>query len=309
MFKLTGTNNSLATHEIHLFFGPVYVGRDDLTDQEEKATPEWQQFHAAAEFYKQTVAKFNEEQLPKLRLRDDREELGTEQAVHSVMKAPVLTLVFRDGKGEKPVTVCQCARYVRCNSIDKLRAICAEEAAWFKAQGLAEIRQKIEASCGGIREIPEQAADTVNHPGCYFEFHIKVQREDAAKKPELITEEEEKELRTAADLLSSSLKIPIPLSFNREKNDDNKDNGGCQRFLNARFRSMGMAEIKPLLSRIKDSINNMPPSKSGLRYRHIKVIKEYVWFDTNKEMDHGWIDYTPEEQAALDSGLAAKTAN
>ena len=30
-----------------------------------------------------------------------------------------------------------------------------------------------------------------------------------------------------------------------------------------------------------------------------KTISEYVWFDTYTEMDHGWIDFDPEEfQAA-----------
>ena len=30
-------------------------------------------------------------------------------------------------------------------------------------------------------------------------------------------------------------------------------------------------------------------------FKVLKVISEYVWFDTCVEMDKGWIDYTPEE--------------
>ena len=279
--ELKGTGKLAACSEIHIFMAPVLSSTAD-------------NYETVVERYKRAVQRWNEEQLPRLQKRDEG------RVTHVEMKAPVLTLIFRDGKGENPVTVCQSARYVFCNDVARVQQLCHEDAEFFAAQGLEVIREKIEATAHGIDGVPQTSAEAVRYPHLYFEFHIKVQRHDASGEPLPVTAEEEAELRAVANTLSRDLNVPIPLSYNREKNENNRDNGGCQRFLNVRFYGLGMQEIKPKLERIYEAI------KRDQRYSVLKTISEYVWYDTNKAMDKGWIDYAPDELAALQQRLAAQ---
>jgi hypothetical protein len=263
---MKGNGDSLATHEVHLFFAPVMQELDK----------------DAIAKYKAAVSLWNE--------RNPGQD----------MKAPVLTLIFRDGKEQTPITVCQSARYVRSNDMDFVKQQALADQAFFEAQGLTVIRVKIEASAYGIDGIPKNAEEAAFYSQLYFEFHIKVQKK-GQKAPELIGPEEERELRQLANQLSISLAVPVPLSYNREKNESNANNGGCQRFLNVRSRGRGLAELKPWIDNIKQVITQFCDAKFSI----VKVISEFVWFDTMPKMDHGWIDYSPEELAALQSGLLA----
>ena len=286
---LRGHGKLAATSEIHIFLAPV------LEDPDSEAG------RAVVRKYKDAVSLWNAQELPRLKQRDGGVlEHGDRAVEHGPMKAPVLTLVFRDGAGEKPLTVCQSARYVYCNDVRRVQELCHEDAAFFAAQGLEVIREKIEATAHGIDGVPQTSAEAVRYPHLYFEFHIKVQRHDASGEPLPVTAQEEAELRAVANTLSRDLNVPIPLSYNREKNENNRDNGGCQRFLNVRFYGLGMQEIKPKLERIYEAI------KRDQRYSVLKTISEYVWYDTNKAMDKGWIDYAPDELAALQQRLAAQ---
>jgi hypothetical protein len=274
--ELEGRGTLPACHEIHTFLGPV------LTD----AT--MNDYGQVVGKYKAVVAKWNAEQLPFLQQRD-------KTVKHVEMKAPVLTLVFRDGQAENPVTVCQSARYVFCNDMGKVLKLCDEDAEFFAAQGLQIVRKKVEASAHGIAGVPQTMQEALAYPHLYFEFHIKVQHQDASvpNVPVPMSDAEQVELRSLANVLSAQLNRPIPLSYNREKNEGNLDNGGCQRFLNVRFYNEGMQEIAPKLAAITQAI------ESTGAYKVLKTISEYVWFDTNKAMDHGWIEYTREELTAL----------
>ena len=288
-----------ALHEIHIFVGPIYVSPPGISKEEEEKSKAWKDFQRQVDLYKAMVELWNQ-------LRPVFQERDAGIASHAEMKAPVLTLIFRDGDGEKPVTVCQSARYVRCDDVEKVKEFCHEDAQFFTDQGLTVLREKIEATAYGIQGVPQTAEEAAKFPDLYFEFHIKVQREgdELDAEPKLITEREEKQLRQAANELSRQLDIPIPLSYNREKNQSNLQNGGCQRFLNARFYGKGMREIKPQLNAIQRAIDNLA-EEEGEKYRVLKIISEYVWYDTLKTMDHGWIDYSPEELAALKQRLAA----
>jgi len=277
--RLVGSGKWGACSEIHTFFAPV------LTDAD------MDRYDEVVNKYKAAVQLWNERERPRLQERDG------DRVRHGEMKAPVLTLVFRDGAAERPVTVCQSARYVFCNDAAQVRQLCAEDAAFFAAQGLQVIREKIEASAFGVDGVPQTAQEAALWPQLYFEFHIKLQHVDSKSAPEPITAKEERELRALADRLSRELGTPIPLSYNREKNANNADNGGCQRFLNVRFYGQGMREIGPQLDAIKRAI--------AQDYVVLKVISEWVWYDTNKAMDHGWIDYSFDELAALQARLAS----
>ena len=74
---------------------------------------------------------------------------------------------------------------------------------------------------------------------------------------------------------------------------------GYQRFLNVRFRACGLDTIKPRMAEISAAIEADTP------FRVRKTISEWVWHDTMPELDHGWIDFAPEEWAALEAAPKA----
>jgi hypothetical protein len=280
---LKGAHDSLATFEIHTFLKPASVDPDS-TD-----------FSALVERYKAAVELWNKQERP-ANPSDGSVRYGE-------MKAPVLTLVFRS-KGptgelvEQPVTVMQSARYIYSNDLVLVQQQVELDNAFFESQGFEIIRSKIEATAYGIDGIPQSAADCVGPlADKYFEFHIKVQRKEqqpaTSANAHRLSPEEEQSLRAAANKLSKQLAIPVPLSFNREKDASNIDGGASQRFLNVRFRGIGMTEIKKILKAVNQAIATDTP------FCVIKTISELVVLDTCPEMDHGWIDYSPEEKAAL----------
>lgn len=81
-------------------------------------------------------------------------------------------------------------------------------------------------------------------------------------------------------------------SYNENKNQFNEDGEGHQRFLNVRFRA-SRDECSKCLSELKAAIEEMTT------FTVLKVISEYVWFDTLTALDNGWIDYSPEELAVM----------
>jgi hypothetical protein len=55
-----------------------------------------------------------------------------------------------------------------------------------------------------------------------------------------------------------------------------------------RFRTSRDESVKCV-----NDLKNAIEKDSG--FTVLKVISEYVWFDTLTDLDKGWIDYTPEE--------------
>ena len=145
------------------------------------------------------------------------------------------------------------------------------------------VREKIEAMAYGINEIPLKETP----PGKYFEFHIKVGRKDREKACPIEPAEIDA-LRGVSQRFSSVFKIPVPLSYNENKNKVNQDGQGHQRFLNVRFRE-GRDTCVKRVNEVKCAID------ADTDFKVLKVISEYVWYDTYTDMDKGWIDYTPEE--------------
>jgi hypothetical protein len=60
---------------------------------------------------------------------------------------------------------------------------------------------------------------------------------------------------------------------------------GYQRYLNVRFRQLGLNSIKEKLNEINVAIVELTC------FKVIKTISEYVWYDTYVELDKGWIDF------------------
>lgn len=251
--RLQGKNNSKATQEIHIFFAPINPDNDTLNKYYD-AVNEWNNSHKNM----------------------------------SQMKACHLALVFRDNNGNEVVNrVMQSARYYNCDDTSEVIEESKKDKKWFEDRGLKVIRQKIEATAYGIDGVPLTDKEA-KELGKYFECHIKVCRKDKTDTSD-ISEIEVNELRKLARDFSCHFGIPIPLSFNHNKNKFNTDGEGHQRFLNVRFRNMGLDTIKPKLQTIQNSINEKTS------FRHIKNIFEYVWYDTAPEIDQGWIDFTEDE--------------
>ncbi len=280
---LKGKGQLKACHEIHIFLADLFAPKDGKGTEEEQ-----KKFLIVRERYEKAVAAWNS--LP---------SFNGDFLTQEPMKKPILTLIFRNGTGEQPITVCQSARHIFCDDQKVIIQAAKDDAAHFEACGFQVARVKIEAMAYGIDGIPQTIDEAKVFPSCYFEFHILVQHvgtdDDAA--PQLITEKEETLLRQISNKVSKNLQVPVPLSFNTTKNENNTKNGGCQRFLNARFRGLGIVDIEPKLATIRGEI------ASCGQFKVIKIISEYVWYDTYNEMDHGWIDYSEQELAALQKRL------
>ena len=251
---MIGVGELAATHELHIFLGPINPNTETV------------------ERYQQVVEEWNQKY---------PSTLG--------MKPCLLTLIFRDQHGKPTnVTVMQSARYVRSNDDQYVIAQAMADAKWFTDHGFDVVRRKIEASAYGISGIPQTVQEVAQYPSKYFEFHIKVGRKDASDTS-AISEQEIEQLNNASFVCSKEYNIPVPLSYNNLKDKFNLDGEGHQRFLNVRFRGLGIKDIAPKLEDIKSTIAEQT------RFKVLKVISEYVWYDDNTAMDHGWIDYSPAE--------------
>ena len=209
-------------------------------------------------------------------------------AMTDKMKACYLALVFRnpDG-GEKTVKVMQSARYLRSDDTDQVVKECHSDADFFVKRGFSVIREKIEATAYGIDGIPQTDEDAQAYNTKYFEFHIKIGHQDVDDHTPL-SEEEIDKLKAISRQFTSKFETPVPLSYNCNQDGVSGDGQGYQRFLNVLFRNQGMSSIKSKLEGINAAIQ-----ETGLRV--IKMISEYVWYDSSPELVHGWIEYSPEE--------------
>ncbi len=89
-------------------------------------------------------------------------------------------------------------------------------------------------------------------------------------------------MESISEKFKNKFRVPIPLSFNRSSMGSN---GGFQRYLNYRSRELGAIESCKNVNEICDAI------KSETTFNVVKVISEYVWYDTFVLMDCGWIDF------------------
>lgn len=224
-----------------------------------------------------------------------QEAVAEWNALHSdaphPMKACVLALLFRDGKDEKEVVVLQCARYFRSDSTEETIAEAHKDALFLREHGLETLRVKIEATAYGMNGVPLTKTES-DALGRYYEFHVKVTPKEGKVH-------DFGELQEVSKELGQRFGIPVPFSYNKIKHQVPGDYQGGQMFLNVRFRS-GLDCVKGDVKVVTDAID------AKTNYKVVKVISEYVWYDTDKDgtpgagtaMDHGWIDFTEEEWEA-----------
>jgi len=192
-------------------------------------------------------------------------------------KACLLCLVFRD---VGPVMVMQTARYFNSNAPEKVIVQCRADAAFYEQAGFTVLRSKIEANAHSIIGIPLTDTDAALQPDFYFEHHIKVMKPGVT----VMTDAEIAELTSVSTEMSELLGIPVPLSYNVNHDQFPGDGAGNQRFLNVRFRGVGLDTVKANLAKIVAAINETS-------FKVVKSIDEYVWYDTRVSVDKGWIDF------------------
>lgn len=196
------------------------------------------------------------------------------------MKACHLALEFRT---QGTVCVMQSSRYLPHDDTEYVIEQTHFDAKFFTEHGFKVIREKIEASIHGINEIPrtEAPADKT-----YFEFHIRIEKPGADK----LSQEELDELLELSKKFTIANKIPVPLSYNKCKNPE----GEYQRYFNARFRNVGSTVALEKINQIRNQI------EATNKFRCVKTISEYVWFDTFTALDFGWIDFDPTEELTFE---------
>lgn len=146
------------------------------------------------------------------------------------------------------------------------------------AEALAEdfevVRLKLEAMAtnpgvpkgdAGMRELTERTG----FDG-YFEYHVKL-----GGLP--VSPENDERLKRLAGELTHELGVKIPFSCNNmgAKN---------QRFLNARTYGLGYDASRQVPLSVARAAE-----KRGFETR--KIIEEFIVFDTNKELDRGWLEF------------------
>jgi len=253
---ITGKGETPALHELHVFLLPI--------------NPEQKDVDVVIEL----TSKYNQEYASELE--------------DYPMKMCYLTLLFRTA-GQ--VKVLQSARYFRSDDQDQVIKEIYKDSAFFQKQGFDVVRIKIEANAHANKGVPSTDEECKLFPK-YFEHHIKVEHK-TTKDNSPLPKEEEEQLTKVSQELSKQYKTPVPLSWNNLANPGNHENPGYQRFLNIRFRNVGMKTISGYLDNVVKSINE------NTNFKVVKSINEYVWYDTYTKLDFGWIDFSPEDEAEM----------
>lgn len=183
------------------------------------------------------------------------------------MKALLLNL---DYVGKGFVGVLQSSRYVQ-GDVGAAREAAAADAELLRRAGLSVIREKVEAVAGNDG-VPRNAADALGSPGeRYFEIHVLIDG-----KARALSEQDMRSLRGLSGEFSTRLRTPVPLSYNAMK--------PSQRFLNLRCRGVGLEQAM-------EPVHALERAVAALGELEVKkVIAEYVCFDSNRDVDNGWLE-------------------
>ena len=182
------------------------------------------------------------------------------------MKALLLEL---DYVGKGFVGVLQSSRYVE-GDVARARQAARTDAAVLRAAGFTVIREKVEALASDPG-VPRDASDATQSPADrYFEFHLLI---DGPQGP--LSEDDMRSLRGLSSEFADRFSRPVPLSYNALK--------PAQRFLNLRARACGLAEAMQPVDQLAVAI-----ASKGLVVK--KTIAEYICFDSNRDVDNGWLE-------------------
>src|SRR4028119_1202234 len=146
---------------------------------------------------------------------------------------------------------------------DQLK-IASDSSKSLNAEGLSVARIKIEAAPWN-QDVPQSNAEAVNHPGDrYFEHHIKLLLEPSANILPLIDLAEKHSAHLSRNLFQT------------------RSDQYHERFVTQRCISVGRVEAQQQLQTLLKAI-------ATLRYVAIDVEAEFVVYDSNLDLDAGWI--------------------
>jgi hypothetical protein len=182
------------------------------------------------------------------------------------MKALLLEL---DYVGKGYVGVLQSSRYVEGDT-RTAREAARVDAEVLRAAGFTVIREKVEALATNPG-VPRDIRDAGDSPADrYFEFHLLI---DGKDQP--LSEDDMQALRGLSTEFATRFARPVPLSYNALK--------PSQRFLNLRARGCGIAEAMQPVDALAAAI-----AERDLVVK--KAIAEYICFDSNRDVDNGWLE-------------------
>jgi hypothetical protein len=182
------------------------------------------------------------------------------------MKALLLEL---DYVGKGYVGVLQSSRYIE-GDVQAAREAARTDAEVLRRAGFTVIREKVEALATDPG-VPRVAADAAHSPADrYFEFHLLI---DGKHGP--LSEQDMLSLRGLSEEFATRFARPVPLSYNALK--------PAQRFLNLRARGCGLAEAMQPVDALAAAI-----AERDLVVK--KTIAEYICFDSNRDVDNGWLE-------------------
>jgi hypothetical protein len=182
------------------------------------------------------------------------------------MKALLLEL---DYVGKGFVGVLQSSRYIE-GDVAAAREAAHADAEVLRAAGFTVIREKVEAVSTNPG-VPRDSSEAASSPADrYFEFHLLI---DGKHGP--LSEADMLALRGLSTEFSRQFSRPVPLSYNALK--------PAQRFLNLRARGCGRAEAMQPVDQLAQAI-----AARDLVVK--KTIAEYICFDSNRDVDNGWLE-------------------
>jgi len=197
------------------------------------------------------------------------------------MKSCVLCLTYRVAGDNR---VMQSSRYFYGKETQSVIDETYKDGKWFTDRGFKLLRHKIEciATANGV---PQNDDEWTQHPKRYFEFHIRVTCKD--NDPDAIISEAEIDwLKQVVKQYTYEFQTPVSLSYNNTQQHK-------QRYLNVRFANCSADSARSNAEKLKKAIENSHTLK------WVKTIAEYVWYDDNRGLDSGWIDFTDEEKKSL----------
>lgn len=185
------------------------------------------------------------------------------------VKALCLGLDYRD---RGVVRVLQTSKYTEGESpVEPVEAMLRDAEALAEAFSVVRLKLEAMASDPGVPRRDDEVQGLVETTGFdhYFEFHLKFGGP--------VTCEGDERLKALARSLTDELGIKIPFSCN----DMGSKN---QRFLNVRTYGVGMEAAQRVVDRVVEAA-------AAQGFATEKRIEEFIVFDTNKELDRGWLEF------------------
>lgn len=224
------------------------------------------------------------------RYKKDVEDYNMSKRPVKFMKAPVLSLFFRDSGH---VTALQSARYVMVeNERQGLQELLNDEAYW-KSRGWPVLRRKLETTVHGkIKGLPDTIEDAIcfGESGFYFESHIKLFCYSAERN-------DPSTLLPLCQSLTAKFGWPVVLSYSHTEQFDPESGKsvGVPRFINIRMRSSTVAEFLARVKLVSDEVRQ----RVNQTWRVEKTIDEAVIHDSWPGMDDGWINWSKTQLVVL----------